>query len=156
MKNLVIILLLISFQNCLAQLFTPTLHSDTITLSSSEVAGLFTTPKQIIPAPGVNKMIFIQRVAFFCNYNTHAFTSTGKANLYYGNIPFSLKLITDLTCVTQTQDVIMIVMNGMNPVQTIQKSQIVNQPIMLKQSSPITGPGDLKIKVYIIYQIVNL
>lgn len=56
-----------------------------VSLSAAQFNGMYTTPVQVVAAPGANKVIVINHVVANMTYGTAQFASGGAVGLQYGN-----------------------------------------------------------------------
>lgn len=61
------------------------LHAQ-VPVSSAEILSLFTSPKQLLPAPGAGKLIRVTHITIKVNFVSAAYTTSVTMNIYYSGI----------------------------------------------------------------------
>lgn len=60
-------------------------YEEEITLTTAEILALFTTPKELVEAPGANKVVQFMGAVGFLDFNTAAYTTRGILTVKYTN-----------------------------------------------------------------------
>ena len=126
----------------------------TVNVSSAEILSLFTTPIEIIPAPGANKFIRIIGGNIYNKFNTTAYASGGNLFMYYNNATLTPACSTpaNIAFLNATGSTFA----GVAITTSYYTVNAVNVPIFLKMitQNPTTGNGTLIISLaYIIENI---
>lgn len=125
-----------------------------VSVSSSEILNLFTTPKTLIAAPGLGKVLNVLRVYYKVNFGTVAYSNP------------SLSVVLGTGVVTPFQ-----IVNGLSNVLNVTTTSFVrpamtttvvnadfgynNQELVLKAAAAPTS-GDGTLDVYITYEVITL
>ena len=131
----------------------------TVSLSSADILGLYTTPKQLIAAPGAGKVIVVDEIVFSYTYGSSAYVSAGGRHVYFCYSGTTLNIFgTSTSSFVNTSD-----MTG--SVSFIRKyGYITAAPVLLDNTALnilipngenyTTGNGTAK--VFIKYRIITL
>lgn len=136
-----------------AQIGGTALLSASVTVSSAQILTLFTSPVQIIAAPGAGNYIDIISASIFYDYATTAYGGGTTVYLQFNN--GTEQQATDGSALlAQTADMIAL-LDGQNSI-AVQWSVIENAPIQIKASPSNPTTGDSTLKVRILYRIVTI
>lgn len=121
-----------------------------VDLTSAEILALFTTPKQLVEAPGANKVIEFLSATFFIDYNSATYTTRGD---------LTINLATTGTAVSNTLDAADLVQKTADtyvrlPVKDHEETVLQdNEALELRCATGNPVVGDSPIKVAILYRI---
>jgi len=125
----------------------------TVSISSAEVLNIFTTPKVIVPAPGVGKFIGLISIHGSLDYGGVAYATNGNLFFRYNNGGQSINSAG--WNIFQTQDkVFRFTLTGTPAGEN--QSVLENQPITLSDFAGNPVAGNSPLKVFITYQIMTL
>jgi hypothetical protein len=118
-----------------------------VTLSSAQILNSNTTPIELIPAPGANKVIVPLSIFISANYNTTQYTTNTS-----GRIILNDKVVSDLdiSFAASGQYVTSIV------VENDLVYDLINQPLEFDTQTGNPTAGDGTLDIYITYQIIDL
>lgn len=128
----------------------------TVTLSATQVNTMYTTPIELLPAPGATQMYLIDRATLINENGGTAWTSGGAITIGYGSSVTTQALsgtvaATFLTSPTVTQ---VITLAGAQ-ISTSTASTFLNQGVYINNATGVfaTGTGTMKVKLQ--YSVVN-
>lgn len=132
--------------------------TNTVSLSSSDILNLHTTPKELVPAPGAGKVIIVQGVVFSFTVGGTQYTDGDALVVSYGTSGASVFGNQVNTLLSET------LINGSASFVTARSPQDggmplsqVNDSIILAPDTPVAfNAGDGTLKVFITYQIITL
>lgn len=130
----------------------------TVTLTAAEILALFTTAKQLVAAPGVNKAIEFVRATISCIYGTAVYTINGSTNL---SIKYKDKTGADVSSTRATTGFIDQASNQFSMFQPLTAqlaldANAVNQPLCLALATANPTLGDGTFKVNVAYRVHTL
>ncbi len=119
-------------------------------VTSAELLGLAGTPKVLVPAPGAGKLIVIDMLSYFYDFNTTPYSVTGSPGLYFaGNVATSGRYIAVGSAVwTATSDYRAV------SIDTFFNELRVDDALVLGTTGTLTG-GDSVFYYYLSYKILN-
>lgn len=129
------------------------LQSVTITLSSAEILNLFTTPKQLIAAPGLGKVIRVIRVELHYHFGTTAYATNTQMSIEYGAQSPEVPAVGDNGALAATASGITFLaeQQGVRLVTQVENTSIL---VSVETGNPTSGNGDMVIKAW--YEVVNM
>lgn len=117
----------------------------TVTITSSQLLTINSSPITLVAAPGANKVIMPVNISYVYQYNTSTYTSslvTARINGIICNSGFDISLSTSYFTVQNTT-------------QLATSTNLINQPVLLRgNNDPTTGDGTLT--VTLTYNVINL
>jgi hypothetical protein len=118
-----------------------------ISLTSEQILNLHTTPLELLPAPGVNKIILIFNIVSNYIYNITAYTGNRFIQIYYGSPSFTVFFDGSILFNTSSS----ITLNNLtnNYIE-------INSPININVATGNPANGDGTLDLYISYKIINL
>lgn len=119
-------------------------------VTSAELLALAGTPKVLVPAPGAGKLIVIDMLSYFYDFNTTPYSVTGSPGLYFaGNVATSGRYIAIGSAVwTATSDYRAV------SIDTFFSELRVDDALVLGTTGTLTG-GDSVFYYYLSYKILN-
>jgi hypothetical protein len=130
----------------------------TVTLSSSDILGLHTTPIQLLSAPGAGKINIVEEIIFFFDYGGVQYANGANLEVEYVGDTENLVPVLGNTALTGTSDTISLRSNGTNTsASNVDISAGVNAAVEISTNGGtayITGTGTLK--AFIKYRIITL
>lgn len=127
-----------------------------VDLTSAEILALFTTPKQLVEAPGVNKVLEFLSATFFIDYNSTTYATRGD---------LTINLATTGTAVSNTLDAADLVQKTADtyvrlPIKDNEETVLQdNEALELRcaTGNPVTGNSPIKVAIlYRIHDFSNL
>jgi len=121
------------------------IYEKEVTVTSAELLALFTTPKELVAAPGAGKVLEFVSAVFFLDFNTVAYTT-------YGDLTVNLHTTdTAVSCTTAAADVIQAAADAYDVMQALSADVVLqdNEALELRcaTGNPLAGNSILKIKV---------
>jgi hypothetical protein len=145
-----------------AKLFIPVdqscqTFSKTVTLSSSDIQTMYTTPVQLIAAPGSSKVISLDDVVFYLSYGTATYAGGGTVELNYDTDGTQLLGTTNVaSCITTSSSNVQ--KGNILPISTSTFNITVgiNKAIVITNNTGVFTTGDGTLKVFLKYRILTL
>jgi hypothetical protein len=119
-----------------------------VSVSSAEILALHTTPKIIIPSPGVNKMISVQGCLVVNKTGATAYTG-GAAGLKIHNT------VTDVAGIDSQLHSVQESLSGHIPISLPIEFADANYPLRLVSGSAYAS-GDRDAEIYVFYKIIEI
>lgn len=119
----------------------------TKTLSSNDILNAFTTPVEVIPAPGPNKMIMMYEAELILTFNSIAYTGGGTVSLPYSSL--SNGIIFNAATITAAASA------WVGSAQSVMSTTFINQSIVFRNISAPFLLGNSTAQIDVIYQILE-
>lgn len=119
-----------------------------VTVSSSEILALNTTPKTLIAAPGSGKLIQPYSITTFLDYGSAAYATNTNLQFVLSTFVFT----SSSSVLTQTADSYAYLSSLLTPTTV----NIANQPLQATVQTGDPTAGDSPLYVYITYRIITL
>ena len=123
------------------------------TITSSQILDIFTTPIDIVQAPGVGKLIIASFITIVPTYNSTPYSNTGGTwKLTFGTNNVSIATITSHLGLSFSKPII----HSLYYNNTDTSGTFIDQPLKLTTSinNPIGGDSD--VNVYVTYEEITL
>jgi len=125
------------------------IYEDEITITSAEILALYTTPKELVPAPGANKVLQFESAVGFLDFNTTAYATAGI--LTVKNYTTAVSDPCDAAdLVAQVDDCYL----EINKLST-EVELVVNKPLNLYCDTANPTAGDSPIRMKVMYRILD-
>lgn len=129
------------------------IKTDTVTLSSTDIGNLFTTPKVLVAAPGAGKILVFDSVVIFFDVGGTQYIGGGDIRIEYtGDNTNLMQVAAGAATFTGAADVI----RREQGVVDIAISAFVNTGIEMLNASAAFTLGNGTAKVFITYRIITL
>ena len=121
-----------------------------VDVSSAELLALFTTPKELVEAPGVGKVAELLSAVFFVDYNSAAYATYGDLTINLHTTGTAISNTLDLAdLLAKTADTYVRLPVADDEETVLQDNEALE--LRVATGNPITG--DSPIKVAILYRI---
>lgn len=132
----------------------------TINLSSADILGLFTTPKQLVATPGANKIIIPTSIYLSVTRTSTAFTGGGNVAVRYtdGSGPMAHISAIDASYITGSAGTAVMIPQiaiGVDGVEYA-TTDFINQPIVLTNDTGVFADGTGTAEVTISYYVIDV
>jgi hypothetical protein len=133
----------------------PTIDSDvaSVTLTATQVKALFTTPQTLVAAPGVGKIILVDRITFASTFVSAAYTGANALEFRY----------TDASGAKVTDDIAATTLNFASGTRyatvagvAAELQAVANAPIVVCVPTANPGAGDSVVKFNVQYRVETL
>lgn len=123
-------------------------------ITASQILSIFDTPIQIIPAPGIGKMVVPQEIIIVIKFNTTTYSNPGGSwRIMIGNTPIQLTTMTSyIAAATFDRETIQTLFYS----ALTTNGTFINAPLLLTTTSSNPIGGDSGIDVYVTYNEVTL
>lgn len=126
------------------------LQSATVTLSAAEILDLNSTPKQIIAAPGANKVISVHRAFLIYTFVTSAYATNTTLRIYWNGVSTTPVGYNNLLLVTENRHYTSV---GNTLAGAFDAS---NKALMVEVQTGNPTGGDSTIKIIVEYSIIDI
>jgi hypothetical protein len=126
------------------------LQTATVTLSAAEILDLNATPKQIIAAPGANKVISVHRAFLIYTFVTSAYATNTTLRIVWNGVNVTPVGYTGLLAVTESRQYTSVGNTLAGAIDASNKALMVDV-----QTGNPTG-GDSTIKIIVEYSIIDI
>lgn len=132
-----------------------------VVVSSAQILALNATPKQLVAAPGANKVLLFDRAVFFYDYNSAAYAGVAAGenwNIKYENASgLAVGFLETDGFLTLEADAYRVVECGATDGTLLNSyAPLVNKALVLHQLSDEITTGDSPVAVRVFYKEVNL
>lgn len=117
------------------------------TLSSNDILNAFTTPVEVIPAPGPNKMIVMYQADLILTFNSIAYTAGGTPSLPYSSL--SSGIVFNTATITAAASA------WVGSAQSVISTTFINQSIVFRNIGAPFLLGNSTAQINILYQILE-
>jgi len=137
-----------------------------VTLSSSDILNLFTTPITLVAAQGAGTVIIVHSTMFVYNYGTVAYAGAGSGSIpqmrvYYSG--YSSDTLQGYACIQikQARDSFRVdggsgPVSGGGSINTNTISDVTNTAIVIDNDTAAFTSGDGTLDVYLTYEVITL
>ena len=128
-----------------------------ISLSSAEILALFTTPKQLVAAPGAGKMVNLHNIKFVYTFVSAAYATNTTLQVLYGSTSAS-SIVSQSNIISGTNSLTAFI-GATNAAVTICNTPVSSFTNTALNLTVVTGNptgGDSTMDVYVTYSIINL
>lgn len=135
------------------------IRTKTVSLSSAELLALYDTPKELIPTPGVGKIIIPEDIVFSLDYGTAPYTGGGGVvRVSYGGETTQLLGTTDLNANLFDLTTDAVVVGNFIPISTgvTNITAGINKSLVFTNNTANFSGGDGTLKVFLKYRILTL
>lgn len=132
------------------------IRTSTVTLSSADILALNTTPKELLPAPGVGKVLILDQIVYSYTYGTTQYTGGGIIRPVWrgGTTAVWGTGVTGELAVALMQAASSYI--GIRCQSAVSIAQLENTAIDLYAATGDFATGDGTLKVFIKYRILTL
>lgn len=129
----------------------------TIAVTTAEFKGMYAAPKELLPAPGANRMYVVKKVALELDYNSAQYTGGGAVAVQYDDTVNGAG--TDAS-----EDIAAATINGYSAdsivgadgeIESAAASTIVNKGLYLSNETAAFADGDSPVYVHLEYSVVD-
>lgn len=131
--------------------FTSILLEATLSISSSELLNLNSTPKQLVPAPGAGKFIAVREAWAYYDYLSIAYATNTNVMIEYA-LPSLILSLNGM--IDQSSDIIYTSSGGGSRVDV--SSNILNQSVRVRVNTGNPTAGDGTLKIGILYSVITI
>lgn len=128
------------------------LQTKTVTLSDTDITGMYASPYTLVAAPGAGKVNVVESVLFYFDYGTVQYTGGGNVSIIEETSGTVLTTSFNDTFITAASNAI-IQRNALAPVAT---SLTENKAIQLTNATGAFAAGDGTLKVVLNYRVITL
>ena len=131
---------------------TGKVFEDEITLTTAEILAIFTTPKELVAAPGANKVLQFMGGAAFLDFNSIAYTTYGIVTVKYtdGSGTAVSEPVAADKLVQSADDVIAEVCQLSADAELTQNAALV---LACDTGNPLAGDSPIRFKIF--YRILD-
>lgn len=128
---------------------TGRVYEKEVKLTSAEILALYTTPKELVPAPGAGKVIELMSAVLFLDYGTATYASNGD---------LTINLHTTGTALSDTIDAADLIQQAADAYRVVQVLSAdvalkANEAIELRCATGNPDTGDSTLTVKVMYRI---
>lgn len=133
-----------------------------VSVSSAEILGMFSAPKELVAAPGSNKMILPLRLVYRMTYNSVAYATHTNIRLGYdsGTAGSALTLVEVASFLSQSSNATMITtipdVLGTQAIVTTSLTSMVNKNLCLSVATGAPTAGNSTLKISVVYVILDV
>ena len=130
----------------------------TVSLSSAQILALYTTPIDLVAAPGAGKVIIPEDIILSIDYGTTTYTAGGVVRVSYSGETTQLLGTTNLEAGLFEKTADTVVIGNFIPISTLVTDVTIgiNKSLQITNNTAVFTTGDSPIKVFIKYRILTL
>lgn len=138
-----------------AQVAVGGLTTATVDITSSEILNIFTTPKQIIAAPGAGKILQVVSLMAYYKFGTTAYSASASFAFKYDNASGAAVNISSLTMLDNAADAL-IFPELATQTNDVLVTPYVNKNIIFTNTSANPTSGDGTLRIYVTYKTITV
>lgn len=128
-------------------------QTETVSITSPQLLGMFNAPVNILPAPGAGKAIIVTNVIFDYVFNTTAYQAGGTIQLFYGAKTATASSALPAAALTAGAGT---VTTGASVTTQRNAADVANAAITLSNNTAAFTTGDGTAKVTVFYTLITL
>lgn len=130
----------------------------TVTLSAAQIAAMYTTPVQIVAAPGSGKLILIDSILWDIAFVSAQYTAGGAIQAQYGNTTHGAGPAASASIAAATLNGVAasgFIANGSGAATLNAPATVENTAVYMSNATQAFATGDSTVNLYIRYRIVS-
>jgi hypothetical protein len=130
----------------------------TVTLSAAQIAAMYTTPVQIVAAPGSGKLILIDSILWDIAFVSAQYTAGGAIQAQYGNTTHGAGPAASASIAAATLNGVAasgFIANGSGAVTLNAPATVENTAVYMSNATQAFATGDSTVTLYVKYRVVT-
>jgi hypothetical protein len=130
----------------------------TVTLSAAQIAAMYTTPVQIVAAPGSGKLILIDSILWDIAFVSAQYTAGGAIQAQYGNTTHGAGPAASASIAAATLNGVAasgFIANGSGAATLNAPATVENTAVYMSNATQAFATGDSTVTLYVKYRVVT-